>query len=48
MSNQKKQTIEDQEKNDGKKKEGVPGPEGGLIRNQKLSLSQEPSLSKKF
>ena len=37
--------IEDQAKNDGAKKEGVPGPEGGLRRNQKLSLSEERSLS---
>ena len=41
-------TIEDQKENDGAEKEGVLGPEGGLIRNQELSLSKEPSLSRMF
>ncbi len=37
-----------QEKNDGSKEEGGPGPENGLAENQKWSLSEERSLSEKF
>ena len=38
--------IEDQAENDGAKKEGVPGREGGLGRSQKPSLSAERSWSR--
>ena len=38
--------IKDQEKNDRAKKEGVPGPEGGLGEHPKLSLSKRRSLSR--
>ena len=53
MAKQKKQTseaavreIEDQAENDGTKKEGVPGREGGLGRSQKPSPSEERAWSR--
>ncbi len=41
-------SAEDQEKDDGTKEEGVPGPEGGLANNQELSLSKRRALSRMF
>ena len=40
--------IEDQEKDDGTKEEGVPGPEGGLGRNRGCRLEKDVSSPKSF
>ena len=39
---------EQQTKNDGTEEEGVPGQKSGLVRNQKLSLSEGRPLSRSF
>jgi hypothetical protein len=43
-----KRKVEDQTKNDGTKEEGVPGPEGGLVRNQNCLLAKSRSCPECF
>jgi hypothetical protein len=43
-----KRKVEDQTKNDGTKEEGVPGPEGGLVRNQNCLLVKSRPCPESF